>query len=137
MRPPTRLYSPECVEGEFSEVRLTPILGSSKQPRSWCRRMLGSYQNRRLGGDHGLLERRTTAPAHQRAGAQEDRPGLAHAEGRSYREGYELGNALLLVHEGGRRQALAPEATRATDEEAESIIGANSSVGRPNRDMNH
>ena len=24
-----------------------------------------------------------------------------------------------------------------TDEEAESIIGANSSVGRPNRDMNH
>ena len=24
-----------------------------------------------------------------------------------------------------------------TDEEADSIIGANSSVGRPNRDMNH
>jgi hypothetical protein len=24
-----------------------------------------------------------------------------------------------------------------SDEEAESIIGANSSVGRPNRDMNH
>src|SRR5215211_6363133 len=38
--------------------------------------------NRRLGGDHGFLERRRKAPAHQRAGAQEDRPELARAEGR-------------------------------------------------------
>src|SRR5215208_8149776 len=74
------------------------------------RRMFGSYQ---IGGDHGLLERRTTAPARQRAGAEEDRRGLARADGRRYREGYELGNALLLVHEGGRREALAPKAARA------------------------
>jgi hypothetical protein len=32
--------------------------------------MFSSYQNRRLGGDHGLLERRITAPAHKRAGAE-------------------------------------------------------------------
>jgi hypothetical protein len=35
----------------------------------------------KIGGDHGLLERRTTAPACQRAGAQEDRPGLARSTG--------------------------------------------------------
>jgi hypothetical protein len=36
----------------------------------------------KTGGDYSLLERRTTAPAYQRAGAEEDRPGLAHAAGR-------------------------------------------------------
>jgi hypothetical protein len=35
----------------------------------------------KIGGDHGLLERRRAAPARQRAGAQEDRPGLARADG--------------------------------------------------------
>jgi hypothetical protein len=30
------LYSPECVEGEFSEVRLTEFLGSSTQPRPYA-----------------------------------------------------------------------------------------------------
>src|SRR5215217_4756513 len=36
----------------------------------------------KIGGDHGLLERRRKAPAYKRAGAQEDRPGLANATGR-------------------------------------------------------
>src|SRR5215203_2087957 len=36
----------------------------------------------KTGGDHGLLERRRKAPAYKRAGAQEDRPGLANATGR-------------------------------------------------------
>src|SRR5215211_7001433 len=66
-----------------------------------------------MGGDHGLLERRRTATARQRAGAQADRHGLARAKGRKHREGYELGNALLLGHEGGGREALAPKAARA------------------------
>src|ERR671921_98810 len=36
----------------------------------------------KIGGDHGLLQRRTTAPAYQRASAQADRHGLARAAGR-------------------------------------------------------
>src|SRR5918997_29605 len=89
-------------EGKFSEV-----------PHSLCPGVVGSSVANKIGGDHGLLERRRTAAACQRAGAEEDRRGLAHAEGRWYREGYELGNGLLLVHEGGRREARAPTAARA------------------------
>ena len=44
--------------------------------------VVGCSITSKIGGDHGLLERRTTAPAHKRAGAQEDRRGLARAEGR-------------------------------------------------------
>jgi hypothetical protein len=29
-----KAYSPECVEGEFSELRLITILGSSEVPRA-------------------------------------------------------------------------------------------------------
>src|SRR5215203_2475858 len=94
--------SPKCALAAFSEV-----------PHSLGPGVVGCSVAIKIGGDHGLLERRTTAPAHKRAGAQEDRLGLAHSESRRYREGYELGNALLLVHEGGRRQARAPKAARA------------------------
>src|ERR671910_974956 len=89
-----------------------------------------------MGGDHGLLERRTTAPARQRAGAEEDRRGLAHSESRRYREGYELGNALLLVHTGGRRQARAPEAARANRRRSRVYWRIDRTVRRPNRDIN-
>src|SRR5919112_3977390 len=87
--------------------------GFSEVPHSLCLGVVGSSVANKIGGDHGLLERRRTAPACQRAGTEEDRRGLAHAEGRWYREGYELGNALLLAQEGGRREARAPTAARA------------------------
>src|SRR5829696_2995430 len=92
--------SANFVMTEFSEV-----------PHSLGPSVVGCSVANKTGGDHGLLERRTTAPAYKRAGAQEHRRGLARAAGRQYREGYELGNALLLGHEGRRRQALAPEAS--------------------------
>ena len=91
-----------CLEGKKWDV-----------PHSLCPGVVGPSVANNIGGDHGLLERRRTAAACQRAGAEEDRSGLAHAEGRWYREVYELGNALLLVHEGGRREARAPTAARA------------------------
>src|SRR5215216_4150255 len=56
---------------EFSEV-----------PHSLRPGVVGCSVANKTGGDYGLLERRTTAPAHQRAGAQEDRPRLARAESR-------------------------------------------------------
>src|SRR5215218_3135531 len=110
---------------EFSEV-----------PHSLRPGVVGCSVATKIGGDHGLLERRTTAPAHQRAGAQEDRRGLARAESRRYREGYELGNGLLLVHEGGRRQARAPEATRANRRRSRVYWRIDRTVRRPNRGMN-
>src|SRR5215211_8589321 len=89
-----------------------------------------------IGGDHGLLERRTTAAARQRAGAQEVRGGLARAAGRRHREGYELGNALLLGHEGGGREARAPKAARANRRRSRVYWRIDRTVRRPNRDMN-
>src|SRR5918997_5472319 len=89
-------------EGKFSEV-----------PHSLCPGVVGSSVANKIGGDHGLLERRRTAAACQRAGAEEDRRGLAHAEGRWYREVYELGNGLLLAQEGGCREARPRTAARA------------------------
>src|SRR5215217_9053013 len=56
---------------EFSEV-----------PHSLGPSVVGCSVANKTGGDHGLLERRATAPAYQRAGAEEDRPGLAHSAGR-------------------------------------------------------
>src|SRR5215208_6242781 len=55
---------------EFSEV-----------PHSLGPSVVGCSVAIKIGGDHGLLERRRKAPAYKRAGAQEDRRGLAHAGG--------------------------------------------------------
>src|SRR5215218_265726 len=67
-------------EGEFSEVGL-PI-SFSEVRHNLGPGVVGCSVTNELGGDHGLLERRTTAAARQRAGAEKDRPGLARAAGR-------------------------------------------------------
>src|SRR5215213_11488837 len=64
-------HSANFVMTEFSEV-----------PHSLGPSVVGCSVAIKIGGDHSLLERRRTAPAYQRAGAQEDRRGLARAEGR-------------------------------------------------------
>src|SRR5918994_5889949 len=95
---------------------------------------VGCSEDEREGGDHGLLERRRTAAARQRAGAQEDRHGLARAAGRRHREGYELGKALLLGHERGGREARAPKAARANRRRSRLYWRIDRTI-RPNRDM--
>src|ERR687897_202572 len=76
----TVLYSPKCLEGEFSEVGL-PI-SFSEVRHNLGPGVVGCSVTNELGGDHGLLERRTTAPARQGAGTEKDRRGLARAAGR-------------------------------------------------------
>src|SRR5215207_280181 len=85
-----RGFAKQSLEGKFSEVHLTHILGPAE---------VGCWVADKIGGDHGLRERGRTAPAYQRAGAQEHRRRLARAAGRLYREDYELGNGHLLVQE--------------------------------------
>src|SRR5918994_3597344 len=74
------VYSPNVVEGEFSEVEL-PI-SFSEVRHNLGPGVVGCSVTNELGGDHSLLERRTTAPARQGAGTEKDRRGLARAAGR-------------------------------------------------------
>jgi hypothetical protein len=38
LAPPTKVYSPECVEGKFLELRLLGVLGSSPPALWWAYR---------------------------------------------------------------------------------------------------
>src|SRR5215217_3064420 len=79
--PPDEGESPETADEQQGRgVRPTPL---RERLRRAYRGLggVGWSVAKKIGGDHGLLERRTTAPACQRAGAEEDRRGLTRAEG--------------------------------------------------------
>ena len=115
------------MKGLFSEVHLTHILGPGD---------VGYSVAYKIGGDHNLLERGRTAPAYQRAGAEEDGRRLARAEGRWYREGYDIDNGLLLVHGEGRGEERARKAARANRRRSRVYRGVARTVGGSERDVN-
>src|SRR5215216_1364022 len=70
---------PSAWKGNSANFAMTEF---SEDPHSFGPSVVGCSVANKIGGHHGFLERRTTAPAYQRTGAQEDRRRLAYSEGR-------------------------------------------------------